>query len=150
LQCPIGMTLPPGRSKCAAETAIRLFEIAWNSDVQEAARTIRCPVLIVHAERDLVSPVQEGQFLARLIPNCHTSRQVSGQARYQAIVLVRDAGLGGAASEPARNASSTVRSRGVSSSINELRGGATSPRSARKPRTSAYNRAHVDSSASSM
>jgi pimeloyl-ACP methyl ester carboxylesterase len=58
------------RAATTAETAIRLLEIAWHTDVQEAARKIRCPDLIMHPERDVVSPIKE-RLLARLIPNCH-------------------------------------------------------------------------------
>lgn len=58
------------RAATSAETAVRLLEIGWNIDVREAARKIKCPVLIVHPERDMVSPVEEGRSLASLIPNC--------------------------------------------------------------------------------
>jgi pimeloyl-ACP methyl ester carboxylesterase/DNA-binding CsgD family transcriptional regulator len=58
------------RAATSAETAVRLFEIGWNTDVREAARKIKCPVLIVHAERDLVSPIEQGRLLASLIPDC--------------------------------------------------------------------------------
>jgi pimeloyl-ACP methyl ester carboxylesterase/DNA-binding CsgD family transcriptional regulator len=57
------------RAATSAETAVRLLEIGWNVDVQEAARRIRCPVLVVHPERDAVVPLNEGRLLAGLIPN---------------------------------------------------------------------------------
>ncbi len=53
-----------------AETAVRLLRIGWNSDVTDAARKIKCPVLMVHAERDAVVPIDEGRLLAGLIPDC--------------------------------------------------------------------------------
>lgn len=53
----------------SAETAVRLLQIGWNVDVREAARKIKCPVLIVHPERDAVVPVEEGRLLANLIPD---------------------------------------------------------------------------------
>jgi pimeloyl-ACP methyl ester carboxylesterase/DNA-binding CsgD family transcriptional regulator len=57
------------RFATSAETAIRLFEIAGNADVRDAARKIKCPVLIVHAERDVCVPIGESQLLAGLIPD---------------------------------------------------------------------------------
>ena len=38
-------------------------------DVTDAARKIKCPVLIVHPERDAVVPIEEGRLLASLIPD---------------------------------------------------------------------------------
>jgi pimeloyl-ACP methyl ester carboxylesterase/DNA-binding CsgD family transcriptional regulator len=58
------------RAATSAETAVRLLEVGWSIDVREAARKIKCPVLIVHPERDVVSPIEEGRLLASLIPNC--------------------------------------------------------------------------------
>jgi pimeloyl-ACP methyl ester carboxylesterase/DNA-binding CsgD family transcriptional regulator len=57
------------RAATSAETAVRLTQIAWNTDVREAARKIKCPVLIVHPERDVVVPIEEGRLLASLIPD---------------------------------------------------------------------------------
>jgi pimeloyl-ACP methyl ester carboxylesterase len=54
----------------SAEIAVRLLEIGWNIDVRESARLIKCPVLMVHPERDAVVPIDEGQMLASLIPDC--------------------------------------------------------------------------------
>src|SRR5664279_140948 len=72
-----GATLEHLRSWCdqqcaatSAETAVRLLRIGWNVDVSEAARKIKCPVLIVHPERDAVVPIEQGRLLASLIPNC--------------------------------------------------------------------------------
>jgi pimeloyl-ACP methyl ester carboxylesterase/DNA-binding CsgD family transcriptional regulator len=58
------------RAATSADTAVRLLQIGWNTDVREAARKIRCPVLIIHPERDVVVPVEEGRLLASLIPDC--------------------------------------------------------------------------------
>jgi pimeloyl-ACP methyl ester carboxylesterase/DNA-binding CsgD family transcriptional regulator len=58
------------RAATSAETAVRLFQEGWNTDVRDAARKIKCPVLIVHPERDLVSPIEQGRLLANLIPDC--------------------------------------------------------------------------------
>ena len=57
------------RAATSAETAVRSLRIGWNTDVREAARRIKCPVLIVHPERDAVVPIEEGRLLASLIPN---------------------------------------------------------------------------------
>jgi pimeloyl-ACP methyl ester carboxylesterase/DNA-binding CsgD family transcriptional regulator len=72
-----GGTLEHLRSWCdqqcaatSAETAVRLLRIGWNVDVSEAARKIKCPVLIVNPERDAVVPIEQGRLLASLIPNC--------------------------------------------------------------------------------
>jgi pimeloyl-ACP methyl ester carboxylesterase len=54
----------------SAETAVRLPQIGWNVDVREAARKIKCPVLILHPERDAVVPIDQGRLLASLIPDC--------------------------------------------------------------------------------
>jgi DNA-binding NarL/FixJ family response regulator len=45
-----------------------LLEIGWNVDVREAARKIKCPVLIIHPARDAVVPVEVGRSLVGLIP----------------------------------------------------------------------------------
>jgi pimeloyl-ACP methyl ester carboxylesterase/DNA-binding CsgD family transcriptional regulator len=72
-----GGTLEHSRSWCdqqcaatSAETAVRLLRIGWNVDVRDAARKIKCPVLIVHPERDAVVPIDQGRLLASLIPDC--------------------------------------------------------------------------------
>ena len=57
------------RAATSAEIAVRLLEIGWNTDVLQAARKLECPVLIVHAERDAMVPIDEGRLLASLIPN---------------------------------------------------------------------------------
>jgi pimeloyl-ACP methyl ester carboxylesterase/DNA-binding CsgD family transcriptional regulator len=57
------------RAATSSETAVRLLRIGWNVDVTEAARKIKCPVLIVHPERDAVVPIEEGRLLASLIPD---------------------------------------------------------------------------------
>jgi len=58
------------RAATCADTAIQLFQVAGNIDVREAARKIKCPVLIVHPERDVNVPIDEGRLLASLIPHC--------------------------------------------------------------------------------
>lgn len=70
-----GGTLEHMRSWCtqqcvatSAETAVRLLEIGYNSDVTAAARKIKCPVLVMHPERDAMVPFEQGRALASLIP----------------------------------------------------------------------------------
>ncbi len=57
------------RAATTPETAARLMAISWDVDVRDAASRIRCPVLVVHPERDAVVPIEEGRFLASLIPD---------------------------------------------------------------------------------
>ncbi|MGH6725823.1 MAG: alpha/beta fold hydrolase [Pseudolabrys sp.] len=58
------------RAATSAETAVELVRISWSMDVSDSARKIKCPVLIVHPERDAVVPIEEGRLLAALIPDC--------------------------------------------------------------------------------
>jgi pimeloyl-ACP methyl ester carboxylesterase/DNA-binding CsgD family transcriptional regulator len=58
------------RAATSADVAARLLEIGWNTDVRQAARKIKCPVLMVHPERDAMVPIEEGRSLASLIPDC--------------------------------------------------------------------------------
>jgi len=57
------------RAATCAETAVQLLEIGYDVDVRQAARNVKCPVLIVHPERDMIAPIAEGRALARLIPD---------------------------------------------------------------------------------
>ncbi len=54
----------------SAETAVELLRITWSVDVTASAQKIKCPVLVVHPERDVVVPIEEGRALAGLIPDC--------------------------------------------------------------------------------
>jgi len=58
------------RAATSADMAVRLIEIVWNIDVTQAARRLRCPALVVQADRDVVTPMEEARLLAGLIPNC--------------------------------------------------------------------------------
>jgi pimeloyl-ACP methyl ester carboxylesterase/DNA-binding CsgD family transcriptional regulator len=55
------------RAATSAEIAVRLLQIGWNADVREVARKVKCPVLILHPERDAVVPIEQGRLLASLI-----------------------------------------------------------------------------------
>jgi pimeloyl-ACP methyl ester carboxylesterase/DNA-binding CsgD family transcriptional regulator len=56
------------RAATSAETAARMLDIGWNVDVREAARNIKCPVLLMHPARDAVVPIEAGRTLVSLIP----------------------------------------------------------------------------------
>jgi pimeloyl-ACP methyl ester carboxylesterase/DNA-binding CsgD family transcriptional regulator len=72
-----GGSLDHARSWCeqqqaatSGDIAVRLLDAARHTDIRDAARKVRCPVLIVHAERDKCVPIVEGRLLASLIPDC--------------------------------------------------------------------------------
>lgn len=50
------------------KTAATLFERNGLIDVQEEARRVSCPALVVHGRGDLRVPIEEGRFTASLIP----------------------------------------------------------------------------------
>ena len=58
------------RAATSAETAVKLLGIGWNVDISGSAPRVRCPVLVIHPERDAVVPIEEGRKLAGLIPGC--------------------------------------------------------------------------------
>ena len=55
------------RAATSAKNAVCLTRNGWNVDVREAARKIKCPVLILHSDRDAVMPIEQGRLLASLI-----------------------------------------------------------------------------------
>jgi DNA-binding CsgD family transcriptional regulator len=70
-----GGTLEHQRSWCeqqqhatSAENALRLLPISWQLDMTQTARSIAVPTLVLHVERDRVVPIEEGRYLAGLIP----------------------------------------------------------------------------------
>jgi len=54
----------------SADTAVRLLQVGWQTDVRAAARKVKCPTLALHVARDTVVPVEVGRQLATLIPDC--------------------------------------------------------------------------------
>lgn len=56
------------RAATSAPNAARLTEVMFDIDLQECARTITCPTLVLHAAGDAAVPFEEGRLLARLIP----------------------------------------------------------------------------------
>jgi pimeloyl-ACP methyl ester carboxylesterase/DNA-binding CsgD family transcriptional regulator len=53
----------------SAEIAVRHLQLADNIDVSSSANRVRCPTLVVHADRDRVIPVEEARRCAALIPH---------------------------------------------------------------------------------
>jgi pimeloyl-ACP methyl ester carboxylesterase/DNA-binding CsgD family transcriptional regulator len=53
----------------SAEIAVRHLQLADNIDVSSSARSIKCPTLVVHADRDRVIPMEEARRCAALIPH---------------------------------------------------------------------------------
>jgi len=53
----------------SADNAALFFEAAFRTDMQEAARRVRCPTLVLHANRERAVHIEEGRRLAGLIPN---------------------------------------------------------------------------------
>jgi len=53
----------------SSDNAALFFEAAFRTDVQEVARRVQCPTLVVHANRDKAAHVEEGRRIAGLIPN---------------------------------------------------------------------------------
>jgi len=49
--------------------AARFLKVGFEVDVQDLARQVRCPVLVVHARDDQLVPLSEGLLLASLIPD---------------------------------------------------------------------------------
>jgi pimeloyl-ACP methyl ester carboxylesterase len=56
------------RAGCSADTAARLVEQMYRHDVEEAARRIRVPTLILHRRKDRAIPFEMARQLAALIP----------------------------------------------------------------------------------
>lgn len=56
------------RHATSARNAVALTRIMFDIDVQDEARRVACPTLVIHAAQDAVVPVEEGRLLARTIP----------------------------------------------------------------------------------
>ena len=48
--------------------AVRMLDVAVQTDVTEQARRVNCPTLVLHADEDARIPFEEGRILASLIP----------------------------------------------------------------------------------
>jgi pimeloyl-ACP methyl ester carboxylesterase/DNA-binding CsgD family transcriptional regulator len=56
------------RASATPEQARRLTELFWHIDVLAELETLRCPTLVLHARRDDLVPLAQGQLLAQRIP----------------------------------------------------------------------------------
>jgi pimeloyl-ACP methyl ester carboxylesterase/DNA-binding CsgD family transcriptional regulator len=57
------------RLSTSPQTAAAMFRTTFNVDVQESARRIKSPTLVINPERDALVPLDEGRRLAGLIPD---------------------------------------------------------------------------------
>jgi pimeloyl-ACP methyl ester carboxylesterase/DNA-binding CsgD family transcriptional regulator len=55
------------RRAVSPENAAAFFEAAFRTDVQEDARRVKCPTLVVHATKDKAVHIEEGRRVASLI-----------------------------------------------------------------------------------
>lgn len=53
---------------CSGRNAARLLAMMEQADVQDLARQVRCPTLVLHARADTRNPYEEGKHTAALIP----------------------------------------------------------------------------------
>jgi len=56
------------RAAASPADAVRLTRVMFDMDVQAEAARINCPTLVIHADRDVAVPVEEGRLLAQIIP----------------------------------------------------------------------------------
>lgn len=61
----------------SSENAELFFEAAFRTDVQELAPRVKCPTLVMHANKDKAAHVEEGRRLAGLIPDARFVELVS-------------------------------------------------------------------------
>jgi len=58
-----------GLAACPAETAVRLLELMYQVDVEQAAREVSVPTLVLHRREDRAIPFEAARQLAALIPS---------------------------------------------------------------------------------
>jgi len=56
------------RLSTSAEMAAKLFQTTFDVDVQQSARRVKCPALVVGLEHDTLVPLEESRLVASLIP----------------------------------------------------------------------------------
>jgi pimeloyl-ACP methyl ester carboxylesterase/DNA-binding CsgD family transcriptional regulator len=56
------------RHSSSAQDALRIVQVAMQTDVSAACRNIKCPTLVIHCDEDGRIPFDEGRLLASLIP----------------------------------------------------------------------------------
>lgn len=57
------------RTATSPENAVRLREAIDSLDVSHQLKDVQAPTLVLHSERELVSPISEAKFMAARIPN---------------------------------------------------------------------------------
>jgi DNA-binding CsgD family transcriptional regulator len=65
--------------------AVRMLDVAVQTDITEQARHVKCPTLVLHGDEDARIPFEEGRILASLIPG---ARFVGLKSRNH--ILLRD------------------------------------------------------------
>ena len=52
------------------ENLIDFLEFDARIDITKEARKVKCPVLLIHSEQDRMVPVEDGQYLSTILPDC--------------------------------------------------------------------------------
>ena len=113
------------RLSTTPQMAARLFGATFVVDVQDAARRVQCPALVINPERDALVPLDEGRRLALLIPGArfatldtHNHMLLPEEPAWARLRAEVDAFLGESALAPSeRFAELTVREREVLEAI---------------------------------
>lgn len=101
------------KAACSAETAGRLLEFMYQVDVEQAAREVRVPTLVLHRRKDRAIPFESARQLAALIPsaqlmtlegNIHTPWYGDWRAVVEATLRFIDGGSPAAAASEAEAA----------------------------------------------
>lgn len=58
------------RISIPVENLIDFIEFDARLDITKEARGIKCPVLLIHSEKDRMVPVEDGRYLSMLLSNC--------------------------------------------------------------------------------
>jgi pimeloyl-ACP methyl ester carboxylesterase len=59
------------RIATSPQNALRLWHMNAQIDVTDLAKQVRVPTLILHCHGDRVAPIEEGRFMAKLIPGAN-------------------------------------------------------------------------------
>lgn len=66
------------RRSASPENAVRIVRTFFEIEVQERARLLQCPTLLIHARGDRRAPFEEGRLLANLVPGARLVPLESG------------------------------------------------------------------------
>ena len=69
------------KAASTGDNAVRMMQILDNVDVTASARSIQCPALVTHTDRQRVVPIEEGRYCASLIPNARFVQLESENSR---------------------------------------------------------------------